>query len=175
MCATVVLDEVRLRAERGRATPRPSASVALARRILRRFEARLVATCRPARSFRAWSTRRPRFARGLRDRAKWSMSCGPETRGLEAVADRAMGERRVVLDAGEALLLDRGDELAVDDERRGGITVIRVDPEDVHRTHSAARRSRTIAHGVSPGLKSGGGPLTDASGRGRSLALRSAE
>ena len=47
-------------------TPRPSASVALARRIFRRFEARLVATCRPARSFRAWTTRRPRFARGLR-------------------------------------------------------------------------------------------------------------
>jgi hypothetical protein len=41
-----------------------------------------------------------------------------ETRGLEAVADRAVGERGVVLDAGEALLLDRGHEAAVQDERR---------------------------------------------------------
>ena len=43
---------------------------------------------------------------------------GSETRGLEAVADRAVGKRGVVLDAGEALFLDRGHEAAVDDERR---------------------------------------------------------
>ena len=106
----VVLDEVRLRLSADSGTPRPSASVALARRILRRFEARFVATCRPARSFRAWVTRRPRFARGFRESAKWSRSSGRRPARLEAVADRAVGERGVVLDAGEALFLDRGHE-----------------------------------------------------------------
>ncbi len=31
---------------------------------------------------------------------------------------------------GEPLFLDRGDELAVDDERRRGVAVVRVDAED---------------------------------------------
>ena len=73
----VVLDEVRLRAERGLGD-----AEALRQRGLGSEDLPEVArpawsaTCRPARSFRAWSTRRPRFARGLRDRAKWSMSSG---------------------------------------------------------------------------------------------------
>ena len=114
----VVLDEVRLRAGASDSgTPRPSASVCLASRIFRRLPARLAATCRPARSFMAWRTRLPRFALGLRDRAKWSMSSGRRPALLEAVADRAVGERGVVLHAGEALLLDGRHELAVDEER----------------------------------------------------------
>ena len=72
----VVLDEVRLRLERGLGDAEALGERRLARRIFRRFAARLVATCRPARSFRAWTTRLPRFARGLRERAKWSMSSG---------------------------------------------------------------------------------------------------
>jgi hypothetical protein len=43
---------------------------------------------------------------------------GSETRGLEAVADRAVAKRGVMLQAGEALFLERGHEAAVDDERR---------------------------------------------------------
>ena len=37
-----------------------------------------------------------------------------------------------MLDASEALLLGRGHEVAVDDEGRGGVTVVCVDAEDVH-------------------------------------------
>src|SRR4029453_12176313 len=43
---------------------------------------------------------------------------GSEARGLKAVSDRAVGKRGVMLDAGEALFLDRGHEAAVYDERR---------------------------------------------------------
>src|SRR5262249_40434084 len=45
-----------------------------------------------------------------------------------------------MLDAVEALLLDGGDQLAVDEQRRRGLMIHRVDSKDVHRLpHSAAR------------------------------------
>ena len=67
------------------------------------------------------------------------MSWGRDAGLVQAVADRLVGERGVVLHAGEPLFLDRGDELAVDDERRRGVAVIGVDAEDgrhgrVHRS-----------------------------------------
>ena len=57
---------------------------------------------------------------------------GAESCLVQAVADRAVREGRVVLDAGEPLLLDRGDELPVDDECSRSVAVVRIDAEDVH-------------------------------------------
>ena len=58
--------------------------------------------------------------------------CPASSRHQRAASDR---EARDVLDAGEPLLLGGGDELAVDDERRRGVAVVRVEPED--RGHAA--------------------------------------
>jgi hypothetical protein len=83
----------------------------LALRIFRRFEARFVAlqgVDHAASEVRA----------GVAGQGEVVDIRRSETRGLEAIADRAVGERSVVLDAGEALFLDRGHEAAVDDERR---------------------------------------------------------
>ena len=58
----------------------------------------------------------------------------------EGGGDREAG---VVLDPREALLLDRGDQLAVDDERGGGVVVVGGDAEDAgHRGHSREAGSR---------------------------------
>ncbi len=51
----------------------------------------------------------------------------------EAVVDGAPGEPRVVLAAGEALLLGRGHDLAVADDRRGGVVVEGGDAQDGRR------------------------------------------
>src|SRR5947208_2846483 len=51
---------------------------------------------------------------------------------LEAAADRCGGEAGIVLDAAEALFLERGDELAVADEDCRDVGVVDVDAENVH-------------------------------------------
>src|ERR1700761_8768597 len=71
---------------------------------------------------------------------------------FQAPADRALGKlMRIVvmrflgvLDAVEALLLDGCDQLAVDQERRRGLMVHRVDSKNVHRVplYSAAYHGR---------------------------------
>ena len=84
----------------------------------------------------------PRFARGSRPIATWSSSSGLEPGVLEAPARRERREAGAVLDAVEALLLGGRDELAVDDERRRGVAVVRVEAEDRGhgRDRSQARR-----------------------------------
>ncbi len=52
---------------------------------------------------------------------------------LQAVRDRVLRERGVVLLPGEALLLRGGHEVAVDDQRRRRVVVEGADPEDLHR------------------------------------------
>ncbi len=68
---------------------------------------------------------------------------GADVAALHAVRDRALRERGVVLLASEALLLGRGHELAVDDERGGRVVVERADPEDLHRLAAASARARS--------------------------------
>ena len=55
-----------------------------------------------------------------------------DTGRAQTIFDRLRGKSGAVLDAIEALFFDRGDELAVLDERGGRITVICIDAEDVH-------------------------------------------
>ena len=55
-----------------------------------------------------------------------------DSRRTQAILDRLRWKSGAVLDAIEALFFDRGDELAVLDERGGRITVICIDAEDVH-------------------------------------------
>ena len=51
---------------------------------------------------------------------------------VEAIADGAVREGDLVLLAGEPLLLHRGHQLAVHEERGGSVRVVGVDPEDDH-------------------------------------------
>ena len=68
---------------------------------------------------------------------------------FQAPADRALGKlMRIVemrflgvLDAVEALLLDGGDQLAVDEQRRRRLMIHRVDSENVHRASSPLLRA----------------------------------
>src|SRR5690348_17198620 len=61
---------------------------------------------------------------------------------LQAIADRALRKLvriveirfLAVLDAIEAFLLDRGDELAVNEQRGGRLVVHRIDSKNVHRS-----------------------------------------
>ena len=90
--------------------------------------------------------------RGLHDlRAQVRARIAPE-RDVVDVARREAGvletprggerrEPRDVLQPAEALLLGGCDEHAVDDERRGGVAVIRVEPEDRRHTRANARSS----------------------------------
>ena len=55
---------------------------------------------------------------------------------LQAVANRRDREARRVLDAIEALLFDRGDELAVLHQGRRGVAVVGVDAKNIHRKDS---------------------------------------
>jgi len=57
---------------------------------------------------------------------------GPDAADLQAGGNRVAGELRVVLDAGETLLLGGRDDLAVPHEAGGGVVVPRTDSEDVH-------------------------------------------
>ena len=52
---------------------------------------------------------------------------------IEAIADRGRRKPRVVLDAGEALLLRGGDDAAVDDQRRGAVVIEGRNAEDARR------------------------------------------
>ena len=70
---------------------------------------------------------------GSRLTAMWSTSLRSTPRFVEAVADGDRRKSRPVLDAPEALLLGRGDELAVDDDAGRGVGVMGVDAEDDHR------------------------------------------
>jgi hypothetical protein len=73
---------------------------------------------------------------------------GVEVAGLKAgvlQAGEGGGERQagVVLDPRQPLLLDRGDDLAVDHERRGGVVVVRGDAEDAgHITYLLCQPGR---------------------------------
>src|SRR5690606_39397959 len=58
---------------------------------------------------------------------------GLDPGAVEAVADGVPREVRVVLLAREALLLRRGDDLAVPQEAGGGVVVVRRDAENVGR------------------------------------------
>jgi hypothetical protein len=49
------------------------------------------------------------------------------SRLAQAILDRRGRESGPVFDAAEPLLLGRGDELAVDDDRRGGIGMVGID------------------------------------------------
>ena len=106
--------------------------------------ARSAACADPARRF----GRASRGRRGSGGRRRTRASLAPSVRarvaadrdvvellGLEpglreAPARRERREAGAVLDAVEALLLGGGDELAVDDERRGGVAVVGVEAED---------------------------------------------
>src|SRR5579885_1026080 len=52
---------------------------------------------------------------------------------FQAIANRRRGKAGGVFHAVEALLLNRSDELAIADKRGGGVSVVGVDPKDVHR------------------------------------------
>ncbi len=52
---------------------------------------------------------------------------------------------RAVLDSVEALLLGRRDELALHDERRGGVAVVGVESEDGSRGDASAHRGRAVS------------------------------
>src|SRR5262249_18226364 len=67
---------------------------------------------------------------------------GLEPRLLEAPLDRRERERRVVLAAREALLLNRKGGHAVDDESRRGVVVMRRNAEDLHLILRPERRLR---------------------------------
>ncbi len=58
--------------------------------------------------------------------------CRLDAGDLQAGLDRVLRKRRVVLLAREALLLGRGDDFAIDDQRRRGIVVVGRDAEDAH-------------------------------------------
>ena len=51
----------------------------------------------------------------------------------QTVADRLRRETGTVLDAPKALLLGRGDQLAIGEQAGGGASVIGVDSQDVHK------------------------------------------
>ena len=55
-----------------------------------------------------------------------------DTRFVEAVADGDRGKSRPMFDPPESLLLGCRDELAVDENACGGVSVVRVDAEDDH-------------------------------------------
>src|SRR5690242_7297800 len=55
-----------------------------------------------------------------------------DTGSFETIANRSNGKSRGIFDAIEALLFDRGHELAIADQCRGGIRVISIDAENVH-------------------------------------------
>ena len=61
---------------------------------------------------------------------------GPEACRLQGVADRPVREGCVVLDPSESFLLDRGDQLTVDDQSRRGATLVHVDAQNVHTVRS---------------------------------------
>src|SRR5260370_27182615 len=55
-----------------------------------------------------------------------------EARFLQAITDRLPGKSRRVFHAVEAFFLDRGDEPAVADNRRRSVSVVRIDPKNIH-------------------------------------------
>ena len=72
-----------------------------------------------------------------RDRAEVGRG---DPRLAQAVVDRVAREARVVLLAGEALLLGRGEDLAVAEQRGGAVVVVRADSEHVGGLAHGTRR-----------------------------------
>ena len=70
----------------------------------------------------------------------------------------AFGELGVVLDAGEALLLGRRHELAVDDQRGRGVVVEGADPEDVHWLRRPSARRSCAGAGATRATRPGDDP-----------------
>ena len=118
MCATWCSTKCGFARSADSGTPRPSASVALARRIFRRLRGPLGGHLPAGAVLQGVDHAASEVRAGVAGQGEVVDVLGSETRGLEAVADRAVGERGVVLQAGEALFLDRGHEAAVDDQRR---------------------------------------------------------
>jgi len=56
-----------------------------------------------------------------------------ETRFLQTVTNRLRGESRRVLHPVEAFFLNRSDQPAVADNRRRSVSVVRIDPQNIHR------------------------------------------
>src|SRR5207302_8673117 len=56
-----------------------------------------------------------------------------QTRLFQTIADRLRGKSRGILDAVKSLLFDGGDQTAVAHNRRGSVSVVGINPEDVHR------------------------------------------
>src|SRR6266536_1447818 len=65
---------------------------------------------------------------------------------LQTICDRVHREAAVVLAPREALLLRRGDDLAIADQTRGGVVVETRDPKDVHGValELARQRNETV-------------------------------
>src|SRR5207253_4201819 len=70
---------------------------------------------------------------------------GADAAGRQAVADRLRREAGPMLDAVEPFLLDRGDELAIDDQGGGRVAVKGVDAEDVHEEPVSVAVQPTIS------------------------------
>src|SRR6185437_3968526 len=74
---------------------------------------------------------------------------GADTGVIQAPLDRCQRERGVILAARKALLLNRCDRYAIDDERRRRIVIVRGDSENLHLSIAfrvkpgAAQRGRT--------------------------------
>ena len=127
----VVLDVVELRAQRVRPTPSAAASSPRTSRTFAMFasRARDVARDCAAGASVLQHLRAEVRARVAADRDVVEVA-GGEAGVREAPRGRLRGEAGDVLDAVEALLLGRRDELAVDDERGGRVAVVGVEAED---------------------------------------------
>src|SRR5262249_52979684 len=86
---------------------------------------------------------------------------GGDAGGPEAVADRLLGEAGPVLDAVEPLLLDGGDEPAVDHQRGRRVAVEGVDAKDDHVRRPGGAGAACVCRGrvrASPPLPDPGVP-----------------
>ena len=127
----VVLDVVEPGAQAGLLDPDGLRQLALdVARPSTRSRAARAGSRRSARGGASASPSRPRFARGSRPMATWSRSPGARPASCRHQRGRERRKAGAVLDAVEPLLLGGGDELAVDDERRRGVAVVRVQAED---------------------------------------------
>ena len=143
----VVLDEVHSSGGRRAATPKRVGERAMQVAHLAGV-ARAIEHERAVRAMRQDREQplRSRFARGSRLTATCSTSLPADPGHLEHAPDRVRRESGPVLDAAEALLFDRGDELLRREQRRRDVAVIRVDAEDVHSLQSGYFPDRTVSY-----------------------------